>query len=301
MTPSDRPRLLAYLALLVGIVSIAFSAIFFRWADAPGPVTSFYRTAIATVLMAVPFYRRARRSPGGLPRRGVRFAILGGLFFAGDLGFWSTGIRLSGAVNPTLLANTAPLWVGLGALVLFRERLGPPFWFGLVLSMGGAVVIMGLDALRAASLGLGSFFGLLSGLFYGGYFLATQQGRETLHPLSYFWPAAFSSALVLLLTALALGHPFTGYSTHTYLIFVLTGVVNQVIGWLAVNYAQGYLPASMVAPTMLGQPVLTALLAWLLLGEALTWGQGLGGAAVLAGVFIVHWSRQNYIVAEEPA
>jgi drug/metabolite transporter (DMT)-like permease len=300
MTPSDKPPFRAYLALLVGILSIGFSAIFFRWADAPGPITSFYRMSIAVVLMAGPFFRRARRAEG-LSRRGLRFAILGGLFFAGDLGFWSTGIRLSGAVNPTLLANTAPLWVGLGALLLFRERLGGSFWLGLFLSMGGAVVILGLDALRAASFGLGSFFGLLSGLFYGGYFLATQQGRETLHPLAYFWPAAFTSALVLLVAALALGHPLTGYAARTYVIFLATGVVNQVIGWLAVNYAQGYLPASIVAPTMLGQPVVTALLAWLLLGEALTWGQGLGGTAVLAGVFIVHWSRQNYVVAEEPA
>lgn len=67
----------------------------------------------------------------------------------------------------------------------------------------------------------------------------------------------------------------------------------QVFGWLAINYSQGYLPASIVAPTMLAQPVVTALLAVLLLGERLSFWQILGGATVLIGVYIVHRSRHR--------
>jgi drug/metabolite transporter (DMT)-like permease len=70
------------------------------------------------------------------------------------------------------------------------------------------------------------------------------------------------------------------------------GLISQVIGYLAINYALGHLPASLVAPTMLGQPVMTALLALPLLGERLTQGQVLGGVAVLAGVYIVHRSPE---------
>ncbi|MBI3359839.1 MAG: DMT family transporter [Chloroflexi bacterium] len=292
MPDSPRSDLRAYLALVVGSLSIAFSAIFVRWAGAPGAVTSFYRVAIAVVLMAWPFYRRAKASRG-LPARGVKFAVLGGLFFAGDLMLWATGVMMSGATNPTLLANTAPLWVGLGALVLFREKLSAMFWAGLVLAMAGAAVILGLDTLRAASFGLGTLFGLLAGFFYGGYFLITQRGRETLGPLTYFWPAALSSSVVLFVLSLALRQPLTGYSLATYLDFLFLGLVSQTIGYLAINYALGHLPASVVAPTMLGQPLMTALLAVPFLGEPLTLWQIVGGAAVLAGVYVVHRSRQG--------
>ena len=53
--------------------------------------------------------------------RGVGIAALGGLFFAGNLAFWASGVLLSGATNPTLLLNTAPLWVGLGAVILWED------------------------------------------------------------------------------------------------------------------------------------------------------------------------------------
>lgn len=287
MRPS---RSSAYLVLAVGIVSLGFSGIFVRWANAPGLVTAFYRMAVGTVALAWPFYRRVRRA-GGLPRQGLWFAVVGGLFFAADLALWTTGVMLSGATNPTLLANTAPLWVGLGAVVLFRERLSAAFWAGLLVALAGAIVILGLDSLRAVSLGLGTLLGLLAGLFYGGYYLLTQRGRETLDPLTYFWPAAVSSTVALLVLSLVLRQPLVGYPAPTYLNFLALGLVTQVVGYLALNDVLGQLPASIVSPTMLGQPVVTAILAWWLLGETFSVWQILGAAAVLAGVTVVHRSR----------
>jgi len=159
--------------------------------------------------------------------------------------------------------------------------------------MTGAVVILGLDSLRGVSFGMGALFGLLAGFFYGGYFLITQRGRETLGSLTYFWPAAVSSTLGLLILCLALRQPLTGYPASAYLNFLGLGLVSQVFGYLALNYALGHLPASIVAPTMLGQPVVTALLAGPLLGESLAPWQALGGLAVLTGVYVVHRSQQE--------
>jgi drug/metabolite transporter (DMT)-like permease len=292
VTERHIPHIRAYLALGVGILSLASSAILVRWAQAPGIVTSFYRVAIATGLMAWPFLRGVRAG-GTLPRRGIQFAFLGGLFFAADLAFWTTGVVLSGATNPTLLANTAPLWVGMGALVFFGERLNAAFWGGLILALSGVLLILGLDALRAASLGLGSLLGLLASIFYGGYFLITQQGRETLDSITYFWIAALGSTLGLLLVCVVFRQPLTGYPLHSYVTFLGMGLVNQILGYLAINYALGQLPASVVAPTMLGQPVVTALLAWPLLGEGLVLWQVFGGTAVLVGVYVVHHSRRG--------
>ena len=286
----------AYLALIFGVLCIGFSAIFVRWANAPGAVTGFYRMAIAVLIQALPFYRRMqeKNSPHRwrkLPRREVIVALAGGVFFAGDLIFWNTGILISGATNPTLMGNTAPLWVGLGALIFFREKLPAAFWLGLVLAMAGAMLILGLDVLQGFSLGLGTLLGLVAGIFYGGYFLLTQRGREKLDALTYFWIAAAAATVLLLLAAVALRQPLTGYSSFTYVNFLAMGLVVQVFGQFAFSYALGYLPASVVAPAGLGQPVVTALLAGPLLGERVTLLQAVGGAAVLTGVYIVHRSR----------
>ena len=87
--------------------------------------------------------------------------------------------------------------------------------------------------------------------------------------------------------------PVTGYPLQSYLAFLGSALVSQIGGYLAVGYALGHLPASLVAPTMLGQPVVTALLAIPLLDESLSSNQVLGGVAVLAGIYIIHSSREK--------
>jgi drug/metabolite transporter (DMT)-like permease len=276
---------------LFGLTAIGFSAIFVRSADAEGTVTAFYRMGIGSAVMILPFLNQLRKKGFTLPRAGVFFAVLAGLFFGGDLALWATGITLSGAAMPTLMANTAPVWVGLGSVLLFREQQNRLFWVGLLVAMVGAVLILGQDLSLAGRAGLGTFLGLGAAVFYGGYYLLVQRGRAFLDTLAFFWISSFSSAVLLFLLNVGLGRPFTGYDTPTYLNFLALGTVVQVAGWLAINYVQGYLPASIVAPTLLGQPIVTAVLAAFLLGEVFTVWHILGGVVVLAGVYLVHWSR----------
>jgi len=292
MDTDKKKRLSAYLALTLGILAIGFSAIFVRLAGAPGPVTIFYRMSIAAAVLAIPFILKvkARR---GLPFFGVRMAVFAGLFSGLDLASWATGVVLSGATNPTFLANTAPVWVGLGAWVFFKEKQTLGFWGGLAVALTGATLILGVDAFQSADLGLGSFYGLLAGVFYGVFFLFSQRGREYLDSLSFFWISSFTSGVVLLVFTILLKQPLFGYPTNTYLIFLAFGLVVQVLGWFAIAFAQGHLPASLVAPTLLGQPVMTAILAVPLLGERITVWEAFGGVAVLIGVYFVHRSRRD--------
>lgn len=290
--PADfTSKRLSYLALIVGLFCIGFAAILVSLAKAPGPVSAFYRMGVAAVLLVIPFLRQTTSRGKPYPRQGVRLALLGGLLFALDVTFWTTGITISGAATPTLMANTAPIWVGLGSMLIFHERLNALFWFGLILAMFGALLVLGAEFTRGAALGWGTFLGLLAAIFYGAYYLVTQRGRVYLNTLSYFWITTFTAAMVLLILNLIVGNPITGYSLQTYLAFLGLGLIAQVLGWLTINYAQGYLPASIVAPTLLGQPVVTAFFAVLLLGESFSAWHILGGILVLVGVYTVHRSR----------
>lgn len=279
----------AYVALALGLLGMGFSGIFVSLADAPGAVAGFYRMAIASAVLA-PLFVRGWLSQSHPGRREIAIALLGGLFFAGDLFFWNTGILISGATNPTLMGNTAPIWVGLGAMLFFGERPGRLFWVGLLVAMAGAAVILGVDALN--DVGLGTLFGIFSGMFYAGYFLVVQRSRQKLNTLTAFWLSSAGSAVVLWLMTRLLGQPLTGYSAFTYLNFLGLGLVVHVGGQMAVAYALGYLPASIVSPILLLHPVVTGLLAVPFLGETLTIVQVLGGGVVLAGIYLVLRSRQ---------
>lgn len=265
-----KPRMLALISLLGGVAILGFAAIFVRWSHAPGPVTALYRMLIGTAVITPFFLSRRGASVRSLPRRGVLMALLGGTLFGTDMAIWMTAVAISGATMPTLMANTAPLWVGVGSLLILKERLTAGFWVGLLLAVGGVVLVFGHNLRGGAGLGLGMAMGLVAALFYAGFVLATQEGRRHLDTVTYLWISTLGATGALLVINLALRSPLTGFDRATYLSFLALGIVVQFLGWLLVNYSQGYLRASLVAPALLGQPALTALLAVPILGEVLT-------------------------------
>jgi drug/metabolite transporter (DMT)-like permease len=283
---------LPYGALIFGVIALGFSAFFVRWANAPGPVVGFYRNGLSTLIL-IPFFIARRGMGAPISKAILIFPVLGGVLTALDHSFWNTAVNFTSAANAALLANTAPLWVALFAWLAWKERLKAVFWIGLLLTLAGAAIVLGTDLLRHSALGFGDILAITAGVFYAGYFLVTQRGRVHWDTLSYVWIVGLVSSICLLGISLSLGMPITGYPVQSYLAFLGLALVSQTGGYLAVGYALGHLPASIVAPTMIGQPVVTALLAIPLLGESLQAGQIVGGLAVLAGIYIVHTSREN--------
>lgn len=282
--------LAAYLALGAGILSLSFSAMFVRWADAPGPVTAFYRLFFSIFLL-IPFFLPRLKTTASIGSRLVIFPLLAGVFTALDLALWTTSLSYTTASNATLLGNTSPLWVALGAWLILKQKLTPAFWRGLVVALLGAALILGTDFLLHPRLGVGDVMALFTGFFYGGYFLFTERSRATFDPVSHIWFVGIGASLSLFVINIILGNPLLGFDRDTWLVFLATALVSQMIGYMSLAYALGHLPASVVSPTMILQPVVTTLLAIPLLGEIPTIWQGIGGAIALVGIFIVNQSH----------
>ena len=284
--------LLAYLALGIGILSLSFSAMFVRWADAPGPVTAFYRLFFSIFLLLPFFLPRIKTNPR-LESRSVIFPLLAGVFTACDLGLWTASLSYTTASNATLLGNTAPLWVALGTWLILNQKLTRLFWRGLTITLLGAALIMGTDFLLHPRFGVGDVMAVGTGVFYGGYFLFTERSRTHFDPVSHIWLVGIGASITLFVINTALQHPLTGYPAQTWFVFLSTAIVSQLIGYMALAYALGHLPASVVSPTMVLQPIVTTLLAIPLLGEIPTIWQGIGGAMALVGIYIVNQSHQR--------
>ena len=193
---TTRSRLLPYFALIGGVLCISFTAIFTKWAAMPGPVAAAWRMTVAILVLAVPFAREARRWTDH-ERAGVKWGMLGGLWFALNLGMLNSALLLTSAANATLLDNTAPIWVGLGALVLFKEKLGPRYWIGLTLALLGAAVVTGFNLSAGFSLQAGDALAFFGAIFYAGYLLTTQRARRNLGALSYVWIMGATAAASL--------------------------------------------------------------------------------------------------------
>lgn len=263
---------------------------FVRWAEAPGPVTGFYRLLISTILLT-PFFLRQRKILEPINTNALVFPLLAGVFTAFDFAFWNSSLKYTTAANATLLGNTSPLWVALFALFIFREKLRGIFWLGLIVALTGAVLVMGTDFLRHPTLGWGDLMASTAAIFYASYQLTTQRGRRYIDPLRYTWMVGISATIGMWIMNLVLGNQLTNYPAQTWVIFFVTAIVSQMIGYLAITYALGHLPASIVSPTLIGQPVLTAILAIPLLGEIPNTTQWIGGTIALVGIYIVNQSH----------
>ena len=290
-SPMDK-TLLAYIALGIGIFSLSFSAMFVRWANAPGPVTAFYRLFFSIILLLPFFLPRIKRNRS-IKSWSILFPLLAGVFTACDLGLWTASLSYTTAANSTLLGNTAPLWVALGTWFILKQRLTSGFWRGLAITLLGAALIMGTDFILHPRFGVGDTMAIFTGFFYGGYFLCTERSRTHFDPIIHIWFVGVSASFSLFILNTILQYPLTGYPTQTWLVFLSTTVVSQLIGYMSLAYALGHLPASVVSPTMILQPIVTTLLAIPLLGEIPSIWQGIGGATALIGIYIVNESHNR--------
>jgi drug/metabolite transporter (DMT)-like permease len=280
----------AYLALGVGVISLSFSAMFVRWANAPGPITAFYRLFFSIFLLLPFFLPRVKTNPS-IWSTSLIFPFLAGVFTAFDLALWTASLAYTTASNATLLGNTSPLWVALGTWLIFKQKLSAGFWRGLFVALMGAVLIMGTDFIMHPRFGVGDAMALSTGFFYGGYFLFTQKSRTAFDPVVHIFFVGVGASLALFIINLILGYPFFGFDRNTWLVFLASALVSQLIGYMSLAYALGHLPASVVSPTMILQPVVTTLLAIPLLAEIPTPWQGLGGAIALVGIYLVNQSH----------
>lgn len=283
------PHWKAYAALGFGVLCIGLSAIFVKLAGVPGPVSAFYRVFIASLVL-VPWWLASR--PSLPPRHVLRATMLGGLFFALDLVLWNTALLMTQAGTATLLANNAPLWVGLAAWLLLHERLGLNFWIGLFVALAGMVLIVGANALQFAAGSFGELLAIGASLLYAAYLLTTQRVRAVMSTLSFMAISVGVATTLLFAMNLALGIPLTGYGVEVWPPLVALGLISQLGGWLAINYALGHLPATRVSVTLLAQAVVTTVVAIPLLGEVPAAGQVVGGAMVLGGIYWVYQGKR---------
>ena len=223
--------------------------------------------------------------------------MVAGLFFGIDIAMWNTSILLTSAATATLLANNSPLWVGLAGFLLFHERLSRVYWLGLAVALAGMMGLVGGDAYRQLHLSTGNLLAVGASVFYAAYIIATQRARARVDLLTFMAVSTLSSVLLLLLLNLALGSTLTGFPARTWLALAGLGLVSQLGGWLAINYALGHLRAAHVSVCLLAQTVVTALLSMPILGEYLKANQIIGGLLVLAGIYSV---TQSYVPAVAP-
>jgi drug/metabolite transporter (DMT)-like permease len=211
--------------------------------------------------------------------------------FAADLAFFNSSIMMTNAANATLLGVNAPIFVAIGAWMLYGERPTARFWAGFALALAGMVYIVGTDVVLHPSFGLGDVYALVGAGFYGAYILYVQRARTGMDTLTFSTWCVCAGAVSLLPVCLLAHQRMWGMQASEWAALLGLALATQLVGHLLVAYALGHLPATISSVVLLLQAPLTALFAWPTLGERIRLGQAIGGMLVLAGVGVVNLNR----------
>ena len=95
------------------------------------------------------------------------------------------------------------------------------------------------------------------------------------------------------MTVLVAGDPLGGFDAKTWWMFVLLALVPQILGHTNVQLPAGRLDATVVAVAMMGEPVVSALLAVAFFGEVPSWATIVGGVVLLAGIYVALTARSR--------
>jgi drug/metabolite transporter (DMT)-like permease len=299
MSDGQTPRAsLAFIALLAGAVAISFAPILVRLADVSPVASAFWRVALAAPVLWLWMLMTPRRvqqvaadsqeqMQTHMQARMRKYApaVFAGIFFACDLGVWHVAITWTSVANAALEANFAPVFVTLGAWLLWRQRPTGLFLLALVLTLGGAVLLIGPNVHASGPAFKGDLLGVLTAVFYAGYMLsiklAAQLGTARLMTIS-----TSITALALLPFALVDSERFLPQSAQGWAVLAGMALIAQVAGQSLIAYAFARLPAAMSSVSLVLQPVLAAVFAWILLGESMTPLQMAGGVVVLIGIVL---------------
>jgi drug/metabolite transporter (DMT)-like permease len=271
--------------LLLGATCIALSPIFVRVADVGPTASAFWRVALAAPLLWT--FALSSREPSSSWRADWKLILAAGIAFAGDLAFWHWSIQFTSVANSTLLANLAAPFVTLALWLFWRQRPSGTFLLGLAAALVGVGMLVHTSLQFSPSALLGDALGVVTALFYAWYILAVKGARDRgASTLKLMAATTTLTALFLFPVALASGEVLLPESTSGWLKLLGLAWISHCAGQGLIAHSLAHLPAAFSSVSLLFQPVMAAVFAWLLLSEPLVPLQMLGGAVVLAGIYL---------------
>lgn len=290
-SPHHSFHTVAFTALVLGACGIGFAPIFVRMSPVGPAATAFWRVFLACPILGTVWFMQ-RGQGHAAPLTGPRawlMLFLPGFCFAGDMVCWHWSIAYTSVANATLLTNLAPVVVTAFTWIVLRHHVSGVFIVGLGATLLGAGLLMGDSLSISPGNFRGDVMGAVSAVWYAAYQITGKSARARFSAPAVITLAAAASAFTLLIVCFVTGEPLLwteAPQVRGWAVLLGLAVVSHVCGQGLIIYALAHLPGPFASTSLLVQPLVAALAGWLILSEAIGPLQGLGGAAILFGIFI---------------
>jgi drug/metabolite transporter (DMT)-like permease len=287
------PRVRVAAAMTLAVTALSFASIFItklETAEVPPLVIAFYRMAITTALLLPPALAFKRKEIASLARRDFGLLALGGLCLAIHFGAWITSLKYIPIATSVVLVNSHPLFVVIASYLFLGERPARRSLLGTAVGLAGMAVISG-HAFNGAFSGLqlalkGDGLALIGALAVVGYFIVGRKARARISLLGYVTPLYAVCSVILLIFVVVSRDALGGYSASTWAYLTALAVVPTIIGHTLFNWSIKHVRPTAISLTFLAEPVVASLLALMFFGQRPPLTTFIGGALVLAGVYL---------------
>jgi drug/metabolite transporter (DMT)-like permease len=236
------------------------------------------RFAISTVVLA-PFAWRPLRET---PRAGLLAGAGVGVLLASAYALQTAGLELTTVASTGFITGLYVVFTPLIALALFRTRVPPALWVGIVLALVGLLLLNGVPGGSTA----GNALVLANALVQALQIAAMERFAPRYDPRALTFLQMATSFVGFTVIALAVGQLEVPRGITVWGALLVTGVFAGALGYLVATWVQARTTAARAALVFTLEAPFAALFGVLLAGEVLGWAGALGCAVMLAGIVL---------------
>lgn len=274
------------LVVLLGVVGVSLSAVFVRWSTAPSLILVLYRVGTAAALLTPSVLLCRREELRGLTGRDLLLCLASGAFLGLHFAAYFESLRYTSIASSVVLVDTEVLFVSLGTVLLFRQRLTGRAWLAVLLAFGGSVAIALADTAAGPDAVRGDLIALTGALCMAGYTMIGAVCRRRLSTTVYTWLVYAAAAATVLAIALGRRLPLMGHGAVNWLTALGMAVFCTLLGHSVFSWGLKYLPAAFISTVKLLEPVFASVWGLLLFREVPGALTVLGGAVIILGVWL---------------
>ncbi len=275
-----------YVYLGLSVIAVSFASLFVRLTTAPPAITAMYRMVVTAVLLAPLVRKTLWSSLRSLSFRQKFGLLLSGFFLALHFLFWMTSVFYTSIASATLLLAFQPIFALIFERILFRYRIRPSLWAYVAMAIFGTAIIGWHDLRVGHMVLLGDLLSLVSASASALYMVAGSGLRKHLSANEYNVSVFFLAAVALFVYSLCRGYSFIGLSMKDVSMTLLLVLVPTVFGHAVFNALLKHLKASTISMSIIGEPIVATLLAYVFLHQALSLWWFVGATVLLLSIIL---------------
>ena len=297
---------------MIALCATSFSSIFIRLTPASAVIIAFWRQFLASILTLLIVFASGQFSKLKDPsKKELIYFTFAGFFLALHFATWILSLFYTTIAQSLVIVNASPAMVVILGVIFLKEKINQYQIFGILLSIvGGLVIAFGSiqPTDQAINPLLGNFLAFLGAITFSGYIIIGRIIRKTYEVNLFVYTLyvyVISSIFLFIIALFTNQHELLSsligkVPFNAYVGFILLAGISTIFGHTLYNYSLKEIKAAIVSVVTLGEPIISSILAIIILFEYPSVITIIGGFIILIGVSFTILKESTKVSIPDP-